>query len=94
MLKIKIGTENNVILLGPPNRILNITHSKFIAKTTSLADRVSIELYHILSEEAFNPDAPKTDFKNLRLLSHEQILIKNIPFDFNVAKNFKLLMPL
>ena len=94
MLKLKIGTENNMILIGPPNKILNQTHSKFYAKTSSLVDRISIELYHILSEETFNPDAPKTDFKNLRLLSHEQLLIKNIPFDLNVAKNFRLLMPL
>jgi hypothetical protein len=64
MLKIKIGNENDILYLNAPNRILNQTHTKFVAKTSSLSDKISIEFYQILSEEAFNPDAPKADFKN------------------------------
>ncbi len=46
----------------------------------------------MLSEEAFNPDSSKSNFKNLRLISHLMLPLKNIPFDsFNQCLNYQFL---
>lgn len=54
MMKIKIGSENNIMYLVCPDKILNPANNKFYAKTSSLNEKVSVEFYHVLSEGALN----------------------------------------
>ena len=88
MLKIKAGTEINQLLLIMPNKIVNVSNKKFFAKTYSHNDKISIEFYHILSNEALdNPSS--MNFKNMRLIGHELLPLSKIPFNSsNVAENY------
>lgn len=57
----KVGSESNQILMTIPNKIINYTHQKFFAKTSSLNDKISIELFHIKTDKPIDPQA-KFDF--------------------------------
>jgi len=90
LVKIKEGNHQNQIVVALPDRILDTLHSTFFTQTQSLSEKISIEFYQILSEEAFNPDQ-KMNFKNLKLISHMLLPLKNIPFDAsNTAPSYQI----
>eukprot|EP00347_Sterkiella_histriomuscorum_P014269 403361529 len=92
MIKIKEGLHMTQIVVASPNKILDINRSKFSTQTQSLEEKISIEFYQILSEEAFNPEI-KMNFKNMRLISHMILPLRNIPFNTisNTANNYQIL---
>ncbi|CDW87445.1 UNKNOWN [Stylonychia lemnae] len=92
LVKIREGIHQSQIIVAAPNSILDIHHKEFYTQTQSLNERIQIEFYQILSEEAFNPEA-KNNFKNLRLINHILLPLKFIPFDqdYALADNYNIL---
>jgi len=92
----KVGTESNAIYVGSPNRILDVLHAKMSANIDSINDKVYLEFYDVLKEDAFDPKSTSVnDFSNLKLLSHLVFDVKDFTFsDIGVAENFRVLMPI
>ena len=67
------------------------------ANIDSINDKVYVEFYDVLNEQAFDAKASnaRTDLKNLKLLSHRIFDVKDLPFDDNrLVRGFRLLMPI
>lgn len=70
MIRLKIATESTCIFVGAPNRILDLAHAKMFANIDSINDKVYVEFFDVLKEEAFDPrNTAVNDMSNLRLLS-------------------------
>ena len=54
MIKLKIGTETNSIYVAAPGRIVDVIHQKMTANIDSINDKVYLEFYDILNEDAFD----------------------------------------
>ena len=96
MVKIKIGTESSTIFVASPNRILDAIHQRMSGNIDSINDKVYVEFYDVVNEQAFDPRASnaRTDLSNLRLLSHRIFDVRDLPFDSNGnCQGFRLLMP-
>ena len=96
MVKLKIGTETNSIYVAAPGRILDIVHQKMTANIDSINDKVYLEFYDVLNEEAFDAKQQRdnTDLSNLKLLSYKVFDVRDLPFDeLGVARDFRVLMP-
>lgn len=50
MVKLRIGTENNCIFVGAPDRILDPLHEKMSSNIDSLNEKVYLEFYDVLDE--------------------------------------------
>ena len=61
--------------------ILDRMHSSFYTSTSSPNEKIHIEFYQILSEEAFDSALSKTNFSNMKLIQHLTIPIKYLPFN-------------
>ena len=96
MVKLKIGAETNLIYVAAPDRILDVIHQKMTANIDSINDKVYLEFYDVLNEEAFDAKKSKdrTDLSNLKLLSYKVFDVRDLPFDqLGVARSFRVLMP-
>jgi len=67
MIKLKEGLHQNQIVLQAPAGIMDQGHRTFHTQTQSLGEKLNIELYQIMSEEAFNPEV-KNKFSAMRLV--------------------------
>lgn len=96
MIRIKIGSEVNTIFVASPNRIIDQIHSRMTANIDSINDKVYVEFYDVLNEQAFDAKASnaRTNLKNLKLLSHRIFDVRDLPFDSEGSvRSFRLLMP-
>ena len=97
MVKLKIASESTCIFVGSPNKILGLSHTKMFANIDSIHDKVTVEFFDVLKEEAFNPlsTAAKNDISNLRLLSQKIFDVRDFPFRSDGSvEGFKVLMPI
>lgn len=97
MLKVKVGKETRIILVGAPDQIYgdpNQLESIQIHSTVqSLRDLVYIEFYDVLNEEDFDPKV-RQPMSNLRMLSHKTFEVKDLPFDKEgFVEKYSVLMP-
>ena len=83
MARIKIGAEINTVFVASPNRILDQIHQRMTANIDSINDKVYVEFYDVLNEQAFDAKAiqARTDLKNLKLLSHRIFDVRDLPFN-------------
>ena len=83
MLRIKIGTEVTSVFVSAPNVCRDEIHKKLTANIDSINDKVYVEFYDVLNEQAFDAKASnaRTDLSNLKLLSHRIFDVKDLPFD-------------
>ena len=95
MLRVKIASESTSIFIAAPNRILDISHAKMCANIDSINDKVYIEFFDVINEDAFNPKvAASNDVSNLKLLSHRIFDVRDFPFNkLGITKGFRILMP-
>ena len=96
MVRLKIGTETNSIYVAAPGKILDVIHQKMVANIDSINDKVYLEFYDILNEEAFDAKQTKdkTDLTNLKLLSYKVFDVRDLPFNKQgIANDFRVLMP-
>lgn len=83
--------------MGAPNRIIDLAHSKMNTNIDSINDKVTVEFYDVLKEEAFNPKSTeaRNDMSNLRLLSQKIFDVRDFPFRSDgIVEGFKVLMPI
>lgn len=95
MVRIKIGAESNSIFVASPNRIVDKVHQRMTANIDSINDKVYVEFYDVLNEQAFDAKASnaRTDIRNLKLLSHRIFDVRDLPFDHDgMVQGFRLLM--
>lgn len=71
----------NQIVVQSPDVILDKTHSSFFTQTQSPNERIYLEFYQILSEEAFDVNSAKNNFSSMRLIQQITIPLKYIPFE-------------
>jgi len=67
------------------------------ANIDSIHDKVTVEFFDVLKEEAFNPlsTAARNDISNLRLLSQKIFDVRDFPFRSDGSvEGFKVLMPI
>lgn len=65
------------------------------ANIDSINDKVYVEFYDVLNEQAFDAKASnaRTDISNLKLLSHRIFDVRDLPFDHDgMVQGFRLLM--
>lgn len=63
-----------------PDVILDKGHTSFYTQTQSPNERIYLEFYQILSEEAFDPAAARTNFSSMRLIQQITVPLKHVPF--------------
>jgi hypothetical protein len=94
LIKLKEGPHHNQVVVQSPDVILDRAHMSFFTQTQSPNERVHLEFYQILSEEAFEPSAP--DFSSKRLIQQLTLPLKYIPFardeEYSVASNHSFLV--
>jgi hypothetical protein len=66
LVKIKVGTEHSSILVKAPNVIENM--AKMNANIDSINDKVYVEFFDVLNEDALDPQKQQS-MSNLKLLS-------------------------
>ena len=96
MIRTKIGSEVNSIYVAAPGRVLDVIHQKMTANIDSINDKVYVEFYDVLNEEAFDAKntRDKRDLSNLKLLSYKVFDVKDLTFNhIGVATDFRVLMP-
>ena len=83
MIRIKIGSEVNTIFVASPNRIIDMIHQRMVSNIDSINDKVYVEFYDVLDEQAFDSKASnaRSNLKNLKLLSHRIFDVRDLPFD-------------
>ena len=83
MVRVKVGAEHTSIFIASPNRILDPIHSRMQANIDSINDKVYVEFYDVLNENAFDVKAqdPRTNLSNFKLLSHRVFDVRDLPFD-------------
>lgn len=97
MVRIKIGAEHSSIFIASPNRILDPIHQKMAANIDSINDKVYVEFYDVLNENAFDLKASnsRTQLSNLKMLSHRIFDVRDLPFGSDgFVQGFRLLMPI
>lgn len=95
MVKLRIGTENNCIFVGAPDRILDPLHEKMSSNIDSLNEKVYLEFYDVLDEQKFNPkDHNSNNPNNLKLLALKIFDVKDFAFDANgLCQDHRVLVP-
>jgi len=83
MIRIKIGAESNTIFVASPNRILDQVHQSMTANIDSINDKIYVEFYDVLNEQAFDPRSSnaRTDLSNLKMLSHRIFDVRDLAFN-------------
>lgn len=97
MVRVKVGAEHTSVFIASPNRILDPIHQKMTANIDSINDKVYVEFYDVLNENAFDLKASnsRTNLSNLKLLSHRIFDVRDFPFDSQgVVQGFRVLMPI
>ena len=97
MVKLKIASESTCIFVGAPNKILDLSHAKMFSNIDSINDKVTVEFFDVLKEEAFDPrsSSANSDMSNLRLLSQKIFDVRDFPFRSDGSvEGFKVLMPI
>jgi hypothetical protein len=55
----------------------------------SILDKIYVEFYDVLDESAFDPSSSYKNTKNLKLLGHKGVYIREIPFnEIGLASEF------
>jgi len=81
MVRLKIATESTCIFVGAPNRVLDLSHAKMFANIDSINDKVYVEFFDVVKEEAFDPRRTAVnDMSNLKLLSTKEFDVRDFPF--------------
>lgn len=94
MVKIRVAQQMTCIYVSAPDRILNMTHSKMHANIDSINDKVFIEFFDVLKEEAFDPKTAN-DMSNLKFLSQTIFEVRDFPFGLDGScHGFKVLLPI
>ncbi len=82
LIRIKIGSESNTIYVASPDRILDQIHETMTGNIDSINDKVYLEFYDVLNEQALDlkSSQSRTNLSNLKLLSHKIFDVKDLPF--------------